>query len=147
MFDRYDILYIGLVILNEVKDLFIVSYEILPPFSRQNDNHCECIINCETPYSHVCIGGYSVLPTANLPALGSFNVGVSIVIRFIHNFHALRLFHIHRFYAFRIALTDYALQFRPYRAFWLGCLFNIHRPHSLCCKVSPFQGFVDDCYI
>ena len=80
MFDRYDILYIGLVILNEVKDLFIVSYEILPPFSRQNDNHCECIINCETPYSHVCIGAIDI--SLNL----EFGLFISIFVFIIHCF-------------------------------------------------------------
>ena len=121
-----------------MKDLFIVSYEILPPFSRQNDNHCECIINCETPYSHVCMGGYSYLPSANLLSLGiiqvrlssalaesqlclcSLSCGVSIVIRFIHNFQALRIFHIHRpddLFTFT-GFTAYVVKFRPVGALW-----------------------------
>lgn len=53
-----------------MKDLINACFEILPPFRCRKDNHCECIINSETPYSHVCIGGYLVLPAANLISLG-----------------------------------------------------------------------------
>lgn len=132
-----------------MKDIINACFEILPPFRCRKDNHCECIINSETPYSPLCIGGYSCLPAANLLALGiiqarlssapaepqlglcSLSIGVFIVVCSV----AVSISTISR-----SSGIGCCAECNSCSSLWLFCAFECICPASLNCSVAGWVG-------